>query len=87
MTKPKMVLCDMVGKPAHGPVARDGAAYCPDARCLSTIAPTKKVTRDDGKVEFVYADHYRRAHPYRAKRRVTPKYVRGDPRRDLGRRR
>jgi hypothetical protein len=85
MTAPKKVRCEMSGKPVQGPRELDGTAYCPNPKCLSTIAPTKKATREDGTVEYVYDYHLRRAYPPRWKP-TTPNYRR-HPSRDSGRRR
>jgi len=35
----------------------------PYQKCLSTIAPTKKVACEDGTVDYVYDYHLRRAYP------------------------
>ncbi len=80
MTAPKMVLCRMCGELVRGPVAPDRTAYCPDPKCLSTLAPTRKIKRADGKMKIVYADHYHRAHPRRGKRRAAPKSLRSESR-------
>jgi len=85
MTAPKMVLCRMSGEHVRGPLAPGGTAYCPNPKCLSTLAPTRKAKRDDSKVEIVYARHYHRANPKRGKREVAPKYLRRETR-DSGRR-
>ena len=85
MTKPKMVLCEMSGKPIDGPRELDGTAYCPNPKCRSTIAPTRKVESADGKFGYVYGDHYRRAHPPRWKGK-PPRPRPRDRGRDGGRR-
>ena len=87
MTKPKMVQCEAFGRKVYPPPTQGDINYCPNPKCQKPLVPIKKTTLSNGKVEWIIDCHERRVHLCRAKHRVTPKYVRGSPHRDFGRRR
>lgn len=83
MTAPKMVPCEMIGELVQWPRELDGTAYC--SQCRNERVQTKKVSREDGTVAYVYDHHSRRAYQPRWKA-AAPKH-KPRPGRDPGRRR